>query len=342
MKHAMAAAFLLLAAAEVAGRAQEPAPHENYLVPHPVPRIALAIGVQNYTHLPPVPNALNDLAVAASALRRAGFSTVLEAPDATGPLLRAAIKQLVQLVDKRERPAVVAIFFAGHGFQDGPDNFIVPMDAQPASLVDDSVPVMNVLFGLAPRKIGVTYMFLDACRTLALLPEVPAGAPPPVRGGFSPVGGVNGSILSFAPGFGQAALSKAHEGDVNSPYSEALGLHLSTERVSVATMLSDVYKHVTIKTGDRQHPAQAVQASLATLQFVPPRSPADLDAEERHWRAVLDTGRPQCVREFQLAYPDSRFATAALRWLAETPPPSSPQPGVASCPQRSSFVSGSW
>ena len=334
MSRSAVSAVLVVCLGAVNGRAQQPMPHENYLVQHPVPRIALAIGVQNYNHLDLVPNALNDLAIAASALRRAGFTTVLEEPDATGPRLHAAIKQLVQLVDRTERPAVVAIFFAGHGFQDGPDNFIVPKDAKPASLIADSVPVMNVLFGLAPRKVGITYMFLDACRTFTLLSEAPDGVAPPVRGGFSPVGGVNGTVLSFAPGFNQAALSKAHEGDINSPYSEALGLHLSTERVSVATMLSEVYTHVTIRTGDRQQPAQSVQASLATIQFVPPRSAAELDAEEHHWRAVLATNRAECVKRFQLSYPDSRFAVAALRWLAETPSPSSHQPGGEPCPQR--------
>ena len=330
-------ALVVLVAACVAHagvRAQQSSPLENYLVEQPVPRIALVIGVQNYDHLDPVPNALNDLAVASSALRRAGFTTVIEEPDATGSRLRSSIKRLLQLVDRTERPAVVAIFFAGHGFQDGADNFIVPKDARPVSLVADSVPVMNVLFGLAPRKVGVTYMFLDACRTFTLLTE-PAGteAALPVRGGFSPVGSVNGTVLSFAPGFNQAALSKAQEGDINSPYSEALGLHLSREHVSVATMLSEVYTHVTIRTGDRQQPALSVQASTATIQFVPPTSAMEVEAEERHWRAVLATNRADCVKRFLISYPDSRFAVAALRWIVETPP-TSPQPGVVQCPQR--------
>jgi uncharacterized caspase-like protein len=333
---AAVAVLLVMCVPRESVRAQQSFPLDNYLVQQPVPRIALAIGVQNYDHLDVVPNALNDLAVAASALRRAGFTTVIEEPDATGSRLRASIKQLVQLVDRTERPAVVAIFFAGHGFQDGADNFIVPKDARPASIVDDSVPVMNVVFGLAPRKIGVTYLFLDACRTFTLLTQA-AGADesaPAVRGGFSPVGSVNGTVLSFAPGFNQAALSRAHEGDVNSPYSEALGLHLSTEHTSVATMLSEVYTHVTIRTGDRQQPAQSVQASTATIQFVPPTSSADLEAEDRHWRAVLATNRADCVKRFLISYPDSRFAVAALRWLDETSAPSSHQPGGDPCPHR--------
>ncbi|MEO5898453.1 MAG: caspase family protein [Vicinamibacterales bacterium] len=134
--------------------AQEPRSLDNYLVAQDVPRIALGIGVQHYDYLPPVPNALNDLTVAANALRLSGFSTVIEEPDATESRLRTAIKQLIQLVDKTERPAVVAIYFAGHGFQDGADNFIVAKDAEPASLLDHSVAVANVVSSSRRARLG--------------------------------------------------------------------------------------------------------------------------------------------------------------------------------------------
>ena len=317
-------------------RAQEPRPVDNYLLAQDVPRFALVVGVQNYDQLDPVPNALNDLQVAANALRLAGFTTVIEEPDATAPRLQTAIDHLIQLVNKTERPAVVAIFFAGHGFQEGENNFIVPKDANPASLLDDSTPVANVVVKLAPRKVGITFVFLDACRTLSPLsrPETGTSAPIPARPGFGQVASFDGAVLSFAPGYNQAALSKAHEGDLNSPYTEALGLHLNTEGAPLASALGKVYRHVKIRTGDRQQPATLTQASIDTIRFMPLSAPPEIEAEERHWRAVVASNRPECVKDFLISFPDSRFAISALRWLAETPSPSSHRLGGDPCPQR--------
>lgn len=308
---------------------------DDYLIPQEVPRFALVVGVENYDHLELVPNALNDLTVAANALRRAGFTTVVEEPDATASRLRTALRQLTQLVNKTERPAIVAIFFAGHGFQDAENNFIVPKDARPASLLDDSVPVANVVVNLAPRKVGVTFLFLDACRTLTPLSRAGLGSESiPARLGFSQVATFDGAVISFAPGYNQAALSKAHEGDVNSPYTEALGLHLGTENVPVASTLGRLYRHVKLRTGERQQPATLYQASIDTIRFMSLTAPSELQAEERHWRAVLETKRAQCVKEFLISFPDSRFAISALRWLAETRSPSSHRLGGDPCPQR--------
>ena len=333
---AVTLAALTLAAAGSTTHAQQPPSPDNYLLAQEVPRFALVVGVQNYEHLDRVPNALNDMTTAAQAFRRAGFTTVFEEPDPTAPRLQTAIKQFTQLLDRTERPAVVAIFFAGHGFQDGDNSFIVPKDASPATLLDDSFPIANVVVTLAPRKVGITFLFIDACRTLTPLsrPASVNGAAIPARPGFGQLASFDGAVMSFAPGFNEAALSSAQQGDVNSPYTAGLGLHLSTVGLSVASALDNVYRYVRIRTGDRQHPMTLTQASTSTIRFVPLSADTDLQAEERHWRKTLEGNRAECVKDFLIAFPDSRFAISALRWLTETPGASSQQGGGASCPQR--------
>ena len=140
-------------------------PIEDYLTAEEIPRYALAIGVEHYDYLERVPNALNDLDAAVEAFRRAGFSTILQLHDASLDAIRTSVKQLVQLVEGTERPAVVVIFFAGHGFQDREANFIVPRDAAPDDLQNGSVSVANIVVRLAPRRAGMNILFLDACRT---------------------------------------------------------------------------------------------------------------------------------------------------------------------------------
>ncbi|MEO7409515.1 MAG: hypothetical protein ABIZ92_21140 [Vicinamibacterales bacterium] len=141
-------------------------------------------------------------------------------------------------------------------------------------------------------------------------------------------------MLSLAPGYNQAAFSKAQERDLNSPYTEGLGLFLKVEGVPIAGTLGKLYRHVKIRTGDRQQPATLSQASIDTIRFTPLTVASELESEDQHWRAVLATNRPECVKDFLISFPDSRFAISALRWLAETPSPTSHRSGGDSCPQR--------
>jgi uncharacterized caspase-like protein len=329
--------LLLLALAPATPHAQPAVrPIEDYLTVEEIPRYALAIGVEHYDYLERVPNALNDLDAAVEAFRRAGFSTILQLHDASLDAIRTAVKQLVQLVDGTERPAVVVIFFAGHGFQDREANFIVPRDAAPEDLQDGSVSVANIVVRLAPRRAGMNILFLDACRTLSPLGHKNdlANEPIPVKPGFWQTTSFDGAILSFAPGFNQAALSRAHEADVNSPYTEGLKLFLNLPAQSLAQLFGRIYRYVKLVTDGRQDPQTLTQAAIDTIRFMPREAAADRAAEESHWRATLETNRPDCVKGFLIDFPDSRFVKAALRWMAELPPGTPSSGGGVGCPER--------
>jgi hypothetical protein len=320
---------------------QEPQAVDNYLIPSGVPRFALAVGVENYEFLERVPNALNDLDAATLALQRAGFDTVIAEANPTAARLRTAIKRLTQLGAETGRPAVIAMFFAGHGFQDGTDNFIVPRDAQPSTLLDDSIPVANIVSKLALRTAGVTFVFLDACRTLTPLaqPVNPGDRPIPSQPGFAPGANFKGAIQIFSAKWGQAAISQAHQGDVNSPYTEALQRYLNKPGDNIATTYGKVSRWVRSKTireqdNSSQEPEILSVSSIDTIRFMPLSTPAELEAEDRHWRETLAANRGECVKEFVLAFPDSRYAVAALRWLAENPSPSTHTAGGDECPER--------
>jgi len=328
----LAVALLMLGAAAVA--AQEPRNPENYLLTETVPRFALAVGVENYDFFDRVPNALNDMEVAVTALKRAGFETVISEPDPTTERLYLAINRLAKMAVETQRPSVVAIYFAGHGFQEGTDNFIVPKDAKPATLLDDSIPVPNIISKFARRSesAGVSFLFLDACRTLTPLvqPSRPGGRPIPVAPGFGQAANFPGAIQIFAAMHGEAALSQAFEGDVNSPYSQALQQNLNTPGDNIAATYSKVRNFVSARVN--QHPEMHTVASVATIRFMPLATSSEFEAEERHWRATLESNRLECVNEFIQAFPDSRYVVAALRWKAENS--SRPTPGGNTCPQR--------
>jgi uncharacterized caspase-like protein len=333
---AAAVVFALAAMPALPQARQATRPIEDYLAAEDVPRYALAIGVEHYDYLPLVPNALNDLDAAVRLFHGAGFNTVLELPDPSLDAVRTSVKQLVQLVEGTERPAVVVIFFAGHGFQDREANFIVPRDATPENLEDGSVAVANIVVRLAPRRAGVDILLLDACRTLTALGHTKDRAhdPIPLKPGFWQTASFDGAILSLAPGFNQAALSRATDVDVDSPYTEGLKQFLNRPELSLAEVFGRLYKYVKLVTNGRQDPQTLTQAAIDTLRFMPRTSQADLDAEQQHWRATLESGRPDCVKGFVIDFPDSRFVKSALRWLAELPPGTPVSGGGIGCPER--------
>ena len=332
-----AALVVMLALVSVPVHAQDP-PRTlaNYLVPQDVPRFALVIGVEHYDNFDHVPNALNDLETAGSALERAGFTTIRRLPDATMRAVFDGLKEITQLVEGHERPAIVVVFFAGHGFQDREVNYIVPKNASRESLIDDSIPISSIIVKLAPRRAGLAIFFLDACRTLnSLLPDVET-AEGPMRShtGFWPVNNFDGAVLGFGPGFNQPALSRAHLDDQNSPYTTALKMFLNIPALSMSEMFGEIYTFVKLVTQERQQPEVLVRARVDKIGFMPKVSPEALLAEESHWRATLDTNRYDCVKAFTVNYPDSRFTNAALRWIAEIPPGVPTTGGGIGCPTR--------
>jgi hypothetical protein len=310
-------------------------PVDDYLATSDVARYALAVGVEHYDEFPNVPNAISDLNVAVAALQRANFSTMRVVPQATAAKFRTALGELTQLVDGRKRPAIVAIFFSGHGFQDGGDNFLVPMDARRAHLLEDSIDVADVVRRFVPRDAGVSILFLDACRTFtSLTSAAPQEGLDGRRPGFGQVRNFDGAVLGMAAGYDQAALSRAFEGDTNSPFTEALLHHLNRPELSVASMFGAVYGYVKLKTQDRQQPEILVRARIDTFGFMPRSDTAAWEAEARHWRATLETNRYDCVKGFLIDYPDSRFTASALKWLAEWPPGFPTTGGGVGCPTR--------
>src|SRR5450631_3363380 len=101
--------------------------------PRTVPRLALVIGAEHYETLSGVPNALNDAEQVATRLVQFGFNFVRYVPD---PKDDNEIYDYIQELAQRaggepEQPAIIVLFFAGHGFHEGSTNYIVPVSASP-------------------------------------------------------------------------------------------------------------------------------------------------------------------------------------------------------------------
>ena len=91
-------------------------------------RKALVIGNSDYLHVNDLPGAARDAQDIAGALAQLGFKTQL--------VENATLQQLTKVFDDLVRTSTksdsIFIFFSGHGFQIGNENFLAPVDLGPA------------------------------------------------------------------------------------------------------------------------------------------------------------------------------------------------------------------
>ena len=137
---------------------------------------ALCIGVNDYTKLHPLANAIADADGIAQSIRDLPESSACAVQDpawtATKRALKERIEQFLVEIPRERPPRIVLIFYAGHAIQEGAMIYLVPANADPKDKntclshddlfrmlkfhVDDKIEVENVLY----------LVILDACRTL--------------------------------------------------------------------------------------------------------------------------------------------------------------------------------
>ena len=184
-------------------------------------RYALVIGNSAYTAIPGLPNATSDADVVARFLRSQDY-VVHHHNDITKRGFEDVLRRILFDVDKDTE---VVVFFAGHGFQIGSENYLVPIDADLDTVYD--IPFEAVSLGSLVSIIGararLQVVILDSCRDnpfagRTALTQLGQDLRE-TKTGFSSLAAPLNSMLiySTAPG----ALAYDGEGD-NSPFTAAL------------------------------------------------------------------------------------------------------------------------
>src|SRR6201996_3247251 len=179
-------------------------------------RVALVIGNNDYKNVPKLQKAVNDARTMGETLRQLGF-TVMVAENQT----RQAFSESLLAFDKALSPGDTAFFFyAGHGFEIGGQNFLLPTDVPAATegqeelVRDASVQADRVVERLQNKNVRTAILVLDACRnnpfersgTRAL-----AGG-----GGLAPMTQLPEGVFSvFSAGPRQTALDRLSNNDEN-------------------------------------------------------------------------------------------------------------------------------
>lgn len=222
-------------------------------------RYALVIGNSDYDHVEDLPNTARDAEAMADALGALRF-TVFKGIDLTA----AEFERLIEDFDAAATDAdTVVFYYAGHGFQLGGLNHLVPVDAvlRDRDRIDAETFVLDDIVARIHRRQRQTIVFLDACRNNPL----PAGARDGTGAGLAQVGTGDGIFVAFATQPGNVSYDGTGK---NSPFTEALLTHIGKPNRNISSLMIDVRNEVSDRTLGRQVPWD--QSSLrADFQFNP-------------------------------------------------------------------------
>lgn len=183
--------------------------------------LALIVGNDAYTEIEPLQKAVADSGGYAELFAGMGFD-VTRAQDLTA---RQMVETLAAFYDAIAPGDIVLFVYSGHGWSDGQQNFLVPVDIRAQGsetlLAGESFAVRNgvngILDEIARRGPQLTVAIIDACR------NNPFTNPQGTRSfgltrGLVPVQAPTGTFIAFSAGEGQTALDRLSDSDPV-PYS---------------------------------------------------------------------------------------------------------------------------
>lgn len=215
-------------------------------------RVALLIGNSAYNdwEWPSLKNAVNDIDLVCDAFQKAGIAPRI-VRNADMAALDAA---LTRFAAEAAGAKSVVIYYAGHGFEYGGRNWLVPMDAPPATRRAD-VEKRYLSIEAAVKRVvpagAFTLLFVDACRTADPVVriediDVAAGDAASAPLGLLDIG--QGAVF-YSTAKGRPALDFAPVGSPVSPFAAAVVKELAIPGLEI----SDYFKVVSREVYKRTH-----------------------------------------------------------------------------------------
>ncbi len=226
----------------------------------PAERFALVVGNGGYLTVEPLRNPVRDAADMADALKNLGFRVTIGIDLAKWEFR----KLLDEFVRDSSGATEILFFYAGHGFQLGNVNRLVPVDAKLLSrdLIDVETVSLNDVMNAIRAKERRSVILLDACRNNPL-PE--ALRRPGDGEGLAKIETGQELFVAFATQPGNVAFDG---GGRNSPFTKALLTHMTRKGISISDMMVDLRKDVFISTQGTQVPWD--QSSLRSQFYFAP------------------------------------------------------------------------
>ena len=299
-------------------------------------RLALVVGNSNYD-IGPLGNPVNDAALMEATLRELGF-TVTRIDDADRVTFERAVVSFSRDVRNAGNDTIGLFYYAGHGVQANGENYLIPVDAQVADLLDlriQAIDVSTVMASLEAAGNRLNIVILDACRNNPFR-SIQRSA----SRGLAKIDAPYGTLVAYATAPGDVAL----DGDGrNSPYSLALAKAMKLPGLQIEQVFKRTRIEVMERTGQRQIPWESSSlvgdfafntagASAAAIDTSSSASSADATNDRLFWESIRDSDNPAMFEAYLNAYPNGSFAPLARIRLAELQGGGTAE--VASLPQK--------
>lgn len=215
-------------------------------------RVALVIGNSDYLEIPALKNPAQDADDVSNTFRLAGFE-VFVAKNLTKQQFEAQFRDYLAAVDGAD---LAVVYYSGHGFQIGGENFLIPVDASLKKAADIEVQAikLNDVLEQLRSKSKIQVIILDACRNNPFPRNnywlrdqlVTAGT-----SGLAQVRSSLNTLIAFATEPGAVAYDGS--GDV-SPFSSAFSRRALAPNQEIHTVMSAVRRDVVEATKGLQVP----------------------------------------------------------------------------------------
>ena len=222
-------------------------------------RVALLIGNSAYNdwEWPSLKNAVNDIDYVCDAFAKAGIAPriIRNADKAT---LDA---DLAKFADEAKGAKSVILYYAGHGFEYGGRNWLVPMDAPPATRRADVEKRYLSIETLVKRVVpqgAFTLLFVDACRTAEPVVRVEDADVTKGEAGSAPLGllDIGQGAVFYSTAKGRPALDFAPVGSPVSPFAAAVVKELGIPGLEISDYFKIVSRDVYKRTYGMDHGPQ--------------------------------------------------------------------------------------
>ncbi|XP_071343833.1 MALT paracaspase 2 [Trachinotus anak] len=130
------------------------------LAKHATDKVALLIGNMNYLYHTQLSAPIADVHELTNLLRQMDFK-VVSLLDLNWQEMHSAVTEFLMLLDKG---VYGLLYFAGHGYENYGNSFMVPIDAPASYTSEHCLCVQNILTRMQEKKTGLNVFLLDMCR----------------------------------------------------------------------------------------------------------------------------------------------------------------------------------
>jgi hypothetical protein len=288
-----------------------------YLTANPPRRLALIIGNGDYVRTTKLPGSLADADEMERTLRRVGFEvTTVKNVRTRGEFLMVHFLPFVEQIQEGD---VALLYFSGHGFTYGGENYLAPLDypdtVKSSQINTHFLSAAGLEMMMTDRRPSLLMMLLDACRNIGSFLDPNERDQSFVEKGLAaPRITSQNTVIGFSSASGAISLGDA-TGNL-SAYTKALAKHVPAAKQDLDAVRKDVRFTVSFDTRQRQVPWFS-ESSSAEFYFQP--SPENLDELKTIWEVALQQGTKRDVAAYLDKYGTGPYGAAARQWLRDNP-----------------------